>query len=179
MNNKGFTLIELLATVVILSLVMGIAGVGVTNAINNSRLKSEKIFVDKLAGFIDEYITLKQPNTNVNNTTYTFKKCEDTAGNVCYNKVAREVKESDGTDITLQDLLDAGIFDKTKIINPRNKLDCLNGKNPKVRIFKDDDYVYYYYVNLSGNTTTNCDITASNGLIDTVPNDLKSKVGLS
>lgn len=178
MNNKGVTLIELLATVVILSLVMGIAGVGVTNAINNSKLKSEKIFVDKLSNFIDEYITLTNPNTNVNSTTYTFQKCEDTAETVCQTKTAREVKDADGSNITLQDLLNKGLFDKTKITNPRNKKDCLNGKNPQVRVFKDDDYVYYYYVKLSGSATS-CDITTENGLIDTVPEKLKAKVGLS
>ena len=59
MNNKGFTLIELLATVVLLSLVMGIGAYCVSNTITNSKKRTEKIFVDKLDSAIEEYIDLK------------------------------------------------------------------------------------------------------------------------
>lgn len=58
MNRKGFTLIELLATIVILGIVGGIATYGVINTINTSKLKSEKIFVDKLSNLIDDYLDL-------------------------------------------------------------------------------------------------------------------------
>ena len=59
MNNKGFTLIELLATIVILSLVMGISASGIMGVINQSKARGEKLFVSKLSKSIDDYINLK------------------------------------------------------------------------------------------------------------------------
>ena len=58
MNKKGFTLIELLATIVLLTVIGGIAITGVISIINTSKLKSEKVFVDKISNLIDDYLDL-------------------------------------------------------------------------------------------------------------------------
>ena len=76
MGNKGFTLIEMLAVVLILSIIMGIATNGVISYINTSKIKSEKIFVDKIANYIDSYIVLYGSSMNTIGNEYTFKKCK-------------------------------------------------------------------------------------------------------
>lgn len=48
MNNKGFTLIELLAVIVIISILGGIAAVGVISTINNSKNAAYNIMVNNI-----------------------------------------------------------------------------------------------------------------------------------
>ena len=48
MGRKGFTLMEVLAAITILSLVLGIAGRSVVGIVNNSKEKSEVLFVGKI-----------------------------------------------------------------------------------------------------------------------------------
>ena len=68
MGRKGFTLVELIATIVISSLVIGFATYGVIGIINNSKNKSEEIFVDKLEVAIEEFIELESRSLNKYNT---------------------------------------------------------------------------------------------------------------
>ena len=184
MGNKGFTLIELLGTVVLLSLVMGIAAYGVTNTINKSKQRSEAIFVGKLDNAIEEYIDLKGSTmVEVNGIQYEFEKCYLTT---CYNEATG--KYNDGsyymawakqlTSIKMSDLINANILDGQTIVNPANKKKCFNTKDPEIKIFKDEDYVYYYYVDLSGGNT-DCEISGDNAIINTLPDNLSKKVGLS
>ena len=175
MNNKGFTLIELLATVAILAIIGGVATYGVINTINNSRLKSEKIFVDKLSNLIDEYLALNRP-TRVDSSTYTFTKCQNNTCSNSYQATATKVIKTSGESIHLKDLVDDGIIDDAQLINPKNKQKCLTGDGPEIKIYKDSDFVYYFYVDLTGANTT-CDISTENGIIDTLPEKLKSEVG--
>ncbi len=176
MNNKGFTLIELLATIVILSLVMGLAATGVTNTIQNSKKRSEKLFVEKLGKSIDDYVSLKGSTLKEVGTRVTFQKCDTKQCKKPYTVEAFQVKKKDGGSITLRDLVDEHLVDIQKLINPKNKKGCLEeGKNPEIMVFKDREYVYYYYVNLSGSKTS-CDILSENGLIDTLPTNLKNEL---
>ena len=48
LNNKGFTLIEILAVIVIISVLGGIAVMGVLSSINNSKEKSYELFVSNV-----------------------------------------------------------------------------------------------------------------------------------
>lgn len=175
MNNKGFTLIELLATLVILSLVMGIASAGVTSYIKTSKNKSEKVFVEKLSSSIEAYINLNGSNLpKIDNTTYSFLKCRTSTCNTDENSYTATAYQV--TSIYLTDLISAKIIDEAKVINPSNKEKCLsNGKNPEIKVYKDSDYVYYYYVDLS-ETNTSCDISKENGIIDTRPQKLKEAI---
>lgn len=177
MNNKGFTLVEMLAVVFILSIVMGIGYYGVTGAINKSKTKSEAIFVEKLSDAIDEYIDLKGKDLEETGTSYDFKKCylsncydEDSESYVegSYYEVEAMLLE----EVDIRDLVDAKLLNEEDIVNPSNKINCLNnGKNPVVKIYKDDDYVYYYYVDLRGGNTS-CEISDENGVINTLPDNL-------
>lgn len=171
MNRKGFTLIELLATIAILTVIGGIATYGVINTINTSKLKSEKIFVDKLSNLIDDYLDLYPP-TIQNGTSYDFDKCIDDA---CFDKYIATVNKrlkKDNNIITIKDLVDKGIVTYQDLVNPKNKLECFdNTYNPEIVVYKDTDYVYHYYVDLSS-TNTKCDITYENALIDNMPKNL-------
>ena len=182
MNKKGFTLIELLATIVILALIMGIASYGVISTINTSKLKSEKVFVEKLANLIDDYLDLNPP-TRSSGRTYTFNKCKVSSCSSftesnSYSVTATQVVKSDGSSIYLKDLVAANMVEESDLVNPKNKEQCLskNGPETEIKVYKDSDYVYHYYVDLSG---TNCDISDENSIINTLPENLKSEVGLS
>lgn len=175
MNKKGFTLVELVAVIAILTVVFGIAGYNVIGIINNSKKKSEKIFVDGISTYIDEYITLYgsslvREGTNV----YKFNKCVDSS---CHDE--SEISAYEMKSINMKDLIDKNLVTENRFVNPVNKLDCLMGlrddKIPVIRIFKDTDYVYYYYVDLRGGNT-NCEISEENGIINTLPSDFS--VGL-
>jgi prepilin-type N-terminal cleavage/methylation domain-containing protein len=163
MNNKGFTLVEMLAVVVILGIVMGITTNGVINYINTSKVKSEKIFVDKLETYIESYVQLNGTLTPTNNN-YTFDK-------VKYNGTETEIVEVTEYKFNLSKIVETKLVTTDKLINPKNKEKCLNGTDPTVYVFKDTDMVYYYYVDLSG-TNTSCDISDENAVINTLPDDL-------
>ena len=179
MNRKGFTLIELLATIVLLAIVGGIASASVLSAINNSKAKSEKVFVEKISNLIDDYLDLESP-TNPTGTTISFDKCKDTSCTKSYSVTARQMLKKDGSKIYLKDLIDANLVNQSDLINPKNKEQCLTGTSlgPEIIIYKDSDYVYYYYTSLAG-TNTSCNISTESGVINTLPDNLKSKVGLS
>lgn len=179
MDNKGFTLVEMLAVAVVLTIVMGIGYYGVTGIINNSKSKGEAIFVEKLSDAIDEYISLNGDSLAQSDvdTSYKFKKCYMSN---CYNEdndsydedSYYEVKAVLLDEVSISELLDEELLNEEDIVNPSNKLNCLNdGKNPLIKIYKDDDYVYYYYVDLSGDNTS-CEISTENGIINTLPDNL-------
>ena len=167
MNNKGFTLIELLATIVILSLVMGISAYGVTGAINNSKARGEKLFVESLGKAIDGYISLKGTTLRQSGgICATFDK-KNNIGNSTYEVSLYQLKNKNGNGIFVIDLVNDGIVDEAKLVNPKNKKRCFNSShNPEVKIYRDTDYVYYYSVSLDGNQ---CDLFSDNLIISTLP----------
>ena len=182
MNNKGFTLVELLATIVILGVVMGIATYGVLSAINNSKLKSEKLFTEKIGDSIKGYLSYYgTKDLSPTETTYTFNKCTrtNTDGECEINKTvsASEQKKLEGintyNDITIETITSVNLksFNKEDLINPRTKKNCVEGKNPIIRVFKDSDYVYYYYLDLSANNTS-CEISDENAIVTNIPKGL-------
>lgn len=164
MNRKGFTLVELLAVIVILGLIMGIASVGVVSAIRSSRLNSEKVFVRKLENAIDDYLDLKGSTLIANGDSGVFKK---SGKDVSYQKMAS---------ISFSDLENEGILKLDEAINPGNKKKCFDEKDPTIDVYKDGDYVYYYYVDLSGENTS-CEIHEENGVIHNLPDSLREKLG--
>lgn len=177
MNKKGFSLVELLAVVAILGIVGGIATVSVLSYINTSKEKSEKIFVEQIANLIDDYLDLNKPTVTVG-TSYFFEKCANSNCSSTTSQEAKKVQKEEGP-IYLKDLVTKKIIEQDKLVNPKNKKNCLeSGNGPEIKIYKDKDFVYYYYVDLrEGNTT--CDISKENGIINTLPDSLKNEVGLS
>ena len=165
-NNKGFTLIELLATLVILSLVLGISVYGVMGVINNSKSRGEKLFVESLGKAIDGYISLKGTSLRQSGSAYTFDK-KNNIGNSTYGVSLYLLKKSDEGSIYILDLVNEGLVDQAKLINPKNKKQCFDtSHNPEVNIYQDSDYVYYYYVDLESNL---CDLESEHLVINTLP----------
>lgn len=176
MNRKGFTLIELLATIVIIGLIGGIATYGVVNTINTSKLKSEKIFIDKLSNLIDDYLDLYSNELTTTTNTHTFRKCRVSNCTEYNNDNSYLVTATKLTSINISNLIDKGIITYQELKNPKNKLECFDtSNNPEIKIYKDTDYVYHYYVDLSNNK---CDITEENKIINNLPDTLKSTLGL-
>ena len=146
MGRKGFTLVELIATIVISSLVIGFATYGVIGIINNSKNKSEEIFVDKLEVAIEEFIELESRSFNKYNTLEVpIKKCVNSSCSGEFREVEvseyyyNDKKNNVVRNLYLNDLVDENLFDDNRLINPVNKLDCLNNVNPIIRVFKDSD----------------------------------------
>lgn len=54
-NNKGFTLVELIATIVVLTLVIGIASYSITAIINNAKEKDYELLVENIKNGVEEY----------------------------------------------------------------------------------------------------------------------------
>ena len=175
MNNKGFTLVEMLATIVILGLIMGIASYGVISAINTSKKKSEGVFVERFSTVIDEYLTLSGYKLNKFGSEIDFKKCYVTN---CYDDISGTYIDGRYDDATISELISInvsnlkteGLLSDEDAINPANKKKCFNGIDPLIRVFKDNDSVYYYYVDLSGSNTT-CEISSDNSIINTLPDN--------
>ena len=180
MNNKGFTLMEILAAIVILGIVIGIGISGGGSAIENTKKKSEEIFVGKFKDAIIEYLELYGSTIDVmsgGSRVEGYKKCK--ISNCDYNNEATYdvVTVVELKNLKVNDLFDKKILTKSSVVNPRNKKECFNGKNPNIRVFRDNDYVYYFYVNLSG-SNTNCEISDENAIISTLPDELADRVGL-
>ena len=78
-------------------------------------------------------------------------------------------------DIELKDLADASnpyrTIKEEDIINPKNKKKCLNGDKPTTKLFKDSEYVYYYYMDLSGDNTA-CDIENEHSIVTNIPENV-------
>lgn len=190
MNNKGFTLVEMLAVVVILAIVSGIAINGVISYIDTSKKQSEQIFVENLSDYIDNYLDIEGSSLNIlsESANYTFEKCRrtDDDGNCISNTPGGTIEKSTATasELTSFNLLDITtstikLVDKKDLINPKNKKECFdNSNNPIVRVFKDTDYVYYYYVELNSNK---CEIGKENKIVTNIPKklcaDIKNKNG--
>lgn len=185
MGNKGFTLIEMLAVVLILSIIMGIATNGVISYINTSKIKSEKIFVDKIANYIDSYIALYGSSMNTIGNEYTFKKCKKLTKNndklECIDSNSYDVTAIELNSFSLDKITEgnnnegyANLVEKNDLVNPANKKKCFNDtNNPYVRVFRDSDYVYYYYVDLSNNV---CEIHEENKIINNIPDNLCASI---
>ena len=177
MNNKGFTLIELLATIVIISIVTSRATIGVISAINTSKKNSEKIFTDKLATAIESYLSLNGSTINKTNQEYQFKKCRkiDIDGNCIYKpgESQKQVKAYELESIHLLTITEDSTttITKDKVVNPANKKNCLENQNPSIKLYKDEDYVYYYYLDLRGDNTS-CNISDDNAIINNIPKKL-------
>lgn len=184
MNNKGFTLVELLAVVVITGLVMGIATYGIVGTIQRSRDRNEEMFVEKIGEIVDEYIAFNGSSFAVSGNSYCVKNCST---NPIY---AKKINANIGLNVLVQEKL----VDNNKFVNPVSKKRCLDGgKNPSIVMYRDDNYVYYYYVDLSGDKTS-CNVSSKNDILSTMtvdlvkdlknkgvslPNNLKEKYGVS
>lgn len=179
LNSKGFTLIEILAVVVLLSLIMFFATRSVMKAIENSKLKSEEILVKKIEGLVDDYIDSIMLNGGdfvKDSNIITFKKCRGSCKeDEFYMADAYFIKKNEDF-ITLDDLISIGLVSDDDFVNPKDNYKCgSDGETlPNIYLFKDSDYVYYYFVDLRDycNIGYRTDDDGSYvGIINTLPNE--------
>lgn len=133
MNRKGFTLIELLAVIVLLGFVLIFTIPNIANTYKNSKLKTEKIFVDKLSNVIDGYIKLNSSDLNFIQDGTANK--EDQIGTVNIYK----------SKIIIEDVINDSLISESTYINAGNKEVKCN-INAEIEVYKDSDYVYCHKV---------------------------------
>ena len=177
LNNKGYTLIEILAVILIIIIVGGITTTSVITSINNSKVKSEAVFLKNLSTKVTTYLNTNRPTLR-DKTIYTFKKCHDKNCYQTYETKATKMLKQDGSKIYLNDLINSNTITKKALVNPKNNEECfdLNQTNPEIIVYKDSEYKYYYYIDLKTNT---CSIDETHQSINTLPKKLQKEVGLS
>lgn len=163
LNKKGFTLIEVLMVISILGVILAIAVPSVYNYYEISKIKTEKIFVDKLTRKIDDYITMNVDEFELNTDAIAkVKKCE--IGDI--TDCSRIVDVYEVVDeITFNNIITLGLIDENEFINPKNNKRC-NKDSSKIEIYQDEDKVNYFRY-----TLVDCDISDEN--IFKVVNDIK------
>ena len=136
MNQKGFTLVELLATIVILSIVVGIAIIGANGGFSNAKDKTEDVFLKTIEDALNIYIDsdAKKLRFNTSSSVCTIQK------RFGESKIYRTIDR-----ITLNDIINSEYkpLTATDVVNPANEdVDC--NLNAEVSIYRDDEYIYYY-----------------------------------
>lgn len=159
LNNKGFTLLEILMTVVILGVVLAITIPFGTRYMEDARIRSEQIFIDKVNKLIDDYIALNATDFVVDKSkSFEFNKCkltiqkndsDNSADCAIYHAspVTIKIGEDNVTKIPFKVLIDENLIDDGDFVNPYNKETCktsVDDKNNYIEIFQDDDKVNYF-----------------------------------
>lgn len=133
MNRKGFTLIELLAVIILLGIVLVFTIPNVMDTYKNSKLKTEKVFVDKLSDVIDGHIKL-------NSNDFNFVQ-DGTANKEGQTETVTIYKSA----ITINDIIESKLISESDYINAGNK-DVKCNINAEIEVYKDSDYVYCHKV---------------------------------
>lgn len=155
-NRKGFTLIELLATIVVLSIVVGLSVVGVNYAIQNAKNKTEDIFVKSISDALEIYIDTDAKKLN-------FSSSAICTVNKTHAKGVKVYKSTNA--LTFNNVVDSTYVPlvRSELVNPANKdVEC-NLNNP-IEIYRDEDFVYYYKMQKNG---FNC--LKESGVISNLP----------
>ena len=133
MNRKGFTLIELLAVIVLLGLVLVFTVPNIVDTYKNSKLKTEKVFVDKLSDVIDGHIKLNSSDFN-----FTQDGTANKEGQSSEVTIYKDI-------ITINDIIEGKLISESDYINAGNK-DVKCNINAEIEVYKDSDYVYCHKV---------------------------------
>lgn len=164
MNKKGFTLVELLAVIVVLGIITGITVISVNSFYGKTKEKTEDVFISTITDALDMYLTTEAPKlTTYENCSNKLKKSNGKEALVKY------------AEISMQAIIDSNYHPLTKsdLVNPANKeVDCYtNLSDIKIRIYRDEDYVYYYSLNNYSNEEYNfqCLIKNENKIITNLP----------
>ncbi len=143
MNRKGFTLIELLAVIVILGIILTFAVPSITNIYKESKLKTEKAFVDQLSKGIESYITLYSNEMSFSKVDGNFVK------EIIDNRSDKPSYDVDvyKADITVKDIIEKNIIESSEYINPGNRGDNTKKCKPEkdtITVYRDSDFVYCF-----------------------------------
>ena len=143
MNRKGFTLVELLAALVIFGIISALTVVSISGLFRSGKEKSENIFIGTIKDAMEMYLDSKNDiNEDITSWTKCANNIRKTYGYVDVYKATikfDDVINSEFKPITQNDL-----------VNPANKdVNCKNANLINVTIYKDDDFVYYYNINMN------------------------------
>ena len=118
MNRKGLTLVELLATLVALSLVLGIGAYSMISVVRHTKKRSEDAFANSIKDALDIYISSSSKPVTFGNSCN--KQIKDASGNVLYT-LKYEWEEK-----SFKDLIESKYkpIEKNDLINPTNKKAC-------------------------------------------------------
>ena len=110
-DNRGFTLIELLATIILLTILMGLGGYTIISLINDSREKDYKLLIDDIK----------------NATSTYYMECKYSSSSMIN---CPSVSEDGYYQIKLSDLVTYGYIssnatsdDTNKLVNPKDNVD--------------------------------------------------------
>ncbi len=163
-KKNGFTLIELLGCVVILSLILVIIYPSLRGSTDDANSKNEEIFKKRLANSIETYISLNASSIPVTDTGNTITKSEDPLKNI---------KIFSSAPINLEVIVTDKIV-SAPIINSSNKNKECSLTNNKFTVYKDEDYVYCFYMVMADN---DC-ILGTNKIINTCYKELSTALGI-
>ena len=140
MNNKGFTLVELLATLVILSIVIGITISAINLNFGSTKEKTEDVFVDTIRDAIDVYL-------DSDAKSLTFTQLTNNDGSECVIRKKYGNVNVEKAEVTFGNIMGSKYkpLNEDDFVNPANE-DEICSKDAVVSIYRDDDYVYYYKV---------------------------------
>lgn len=138
MNRKGFTLIELLAVIIILGVIAGVSMVSVNYGLEQARKEIENVFVKTLRDAIGMYL-----NSDAKKLTFNSSS-ECVVSKLLAETNVYEGKKKDGSKITFGDIIASEYrpIAENEMVNPANEKKC--NISAEIRVFRDDDYVYYY-----------------------------------
>ena len=154
MNKRGFTLVELIATIAILGIVMSIAIFAANGGFSEAKNKTEDIFVKTLEDALNIYTDsdAKRLNFNTSSSVCTIEKRfgDSKVYKVTNSVTFNNVINSDYTPLTADE-----------VVNPANEKVTCNLSAP-VTIYRDDDYVYYYFFDKASFTCLTSDSYITN-----------------
>ncbi|MBQ6494606.1 MAG: type II secretion system protein [Bacilli bacterium] len=128
LNNKGFTLIEILAVIVIISILGGIAVMGVLSSINNSKDKAYEIMISNIVTASRQLYDEVDNSGIIGGKLYKFSVTCDESSFDC--STSEEITIVDGKiSVNLQTLVSNGFLDG---INNKN-----NSTNNNKKILLD------------------------------------------
>lgn len=137
-KRNGFTIVELLAVLVLLGIIMGIVLVTVNGGFSNAKNKTEEVFIGTIEDALNMYLNSSEAKSldfDTQNSVCTIDKT---------HKLGVKIYEADSSFCNVINSEYHPIA-ASDLVNPANKDEtCSN--NVSIKIFRDEDYVYYYAV---------------------------------
>ena len=137
MNNRGFTLVELLATLVVLSIVVGITVSVMNGNFGSTKEKTEEVFVETIRDALDVYLSSDAKGLVFSNDVVDGHDC----------KIIKKhgIINVERTAISFNNVINSKFkpLDESDLVNPANE-DVSCNVNAVINVYRDEDYVYYY-----------------------------------
>ena len=136
MNKKGFTLVELLATILVLSIIVGIVLISTTGGIGRAKDKTEDIFVKTITDAVDIYLDSDGRNKPFDSVPICSVDKAHKTGVKIYRSTSN---------LTINDVINSSYHPiaESDMHNPANKdksnYNC--NTNATLNIYRDEDYV--------------------------------------